>query len=392
MGKGGGTKMVESSSRPDDVVKEFGYQNLDIASKLAAQQYQPYNAQRIQGFDPMEQASFDQIQGLTGPQGARSLGLGHGVASGLSRGLSGQALGQTPDAYNQQVQGGMAGYMNPYQDQMMGGIERDLNIGRERMARDASDQMDAANFGGSRAGVQDAMNNEAYLRQLGDASNRVRSDSYTQALGASQQAATNAPQNMAALAGLGLRGADQMRQSALSRLERDAGIASSQQAAGGLQREMQQAGLNQRYADWTSEADYGTRMLQLRSQQLGLTPAGSINKIPVQQDPTDFGGLMKGAGALITAVGCWVAREVYGADPSWIFFRDWLHEDAPDWLVALYTKHGEKFAEWISDKPAVKWVIRQAMDVVVGRRARAYSQWETDRATRVRQSNQMSEA
>ena len=391
MSKGGGTKMVESSSKPDPVVQEFGYQNLDIASKLAAQQYQPYTGQRIQGFDPMEQASFDQIQGLTGPQGAGSLALGHGVASGLSQGLSGQAMAQTPDAYNQQVQGAMAGYMNPYQDQMMGGIERDLNIGRERMARDASDQMDASNFGGSRAGVQDSMNNEAYLRQLGDASNRVRSDSYNQALGASQQAATNAPQNMAALAGMGLRGADQMRQSALSRLERDTGVASSQQSAGGLQREMQQAGLNQRYADWGDEADYGTRMLQLRSQQLGLTPAGSINKIPVQQAPTDFGGLMSGAGALIGAFKCWVARECYGADPSWIFFRDWLHEDAPDWLLTLYTEHGEKFAEWISDKPAVKWVIRKAMDVVISRRAREYYRWETARADRIRH-NQMSEA
>jgi hypothetical protein len=60
---------------------------------------------------------------------------------------------------------------------------------------------------------------------------------------------------------------------------------------------------------------------------------------------------------------CWVAREVYGTEnPKWRYFRSWLLSDAPDWLVSLYQEHGEDFALWIHDKPALKDGIRVLMD------------------------------
>jgi hypothetical protein len=46
-----------------------------------------------------------------------------------------------------------------------------------------------------------------------------------------------------------------------------------------------------------------------------------------------------------------------------------LHE-SPAWFRALYLKHGEKFAEWIANKPLLKRMIRAAMDVVVDRKIR----------------------
>lgn len=81
-----------------------------------------------------------------------------------------------------------------------------------------------------------------------------------------------------------------------------------------------------------------------------------------------MGGLFSGLG---TAVGgmaqagmfCWVAREVYGeTNPKWVQFRQWLIYKAPMWLVKLYYKHGEKFAKYISNKPALKNIIRNWMD------------------------------
>lgn len=60
---------------------------------------------------------------------------------------------------------------------------------------------------------------------------------------------------------------------------------------------------------------------------------------------------------------CWVAREVYGVhNPKWMQFREWLTTKAPRWLLNVYATHGERFAEWISDKPKVKNVIRWMMD------------------------------
>lgn len=72
----------------------------------------------------------------------------------------------------------------------------------------------------------------------------------------------------------------------------------------------------------------------------------------------DFGGSAMMASAL-----CWVAREVYGADnPQWICFRRWLLSKAPNWLLSLYKKHGEKFAGWLSENEWLKPAIRKFMD------------------------------
>ncbi len=60
---------------------------------------------------------------------------------------------------------------------------------------------------------------------------------------------------------------------------------------------------------------------------------------------------------------CWVARAVYGGDdPRWRLFRAWLLHEAPAWFRGLYIRHGEAFAVWLDDKPAVKAVIRRWMD------------------------------
>jgi len=60
---------------------------------------------------------------------------------------------------------------------------------------------------------------------------------------------------------------------------------------------------------------------------------------------------------------CWVAREVYGVDnPKWIEFRNWMAIDAPAWFRNLYVRFGERIAEFISNKPMLKNVIRKWMD------------------------------
>ena len=57
---------------------------------------------------------------------------------------------------------------------------------------------------------------------------------------------------------------------------------------------------------------------------------------------------------------CWVAREVYGSEnPRWRMFREWLLADAPAWFRNLYIARGESFAAWISNKPALKTIIRR---------------------------------
>jgi hypothetical protein len=73
-----------------------------------------------------------------------------------------------------------------------------------------------------------------------------------------------------------------------------------------------------------------------------------------------LGGAALGAGALLL---CWVAREVYGIEnPKWTQFRDWMLNNASDDFVDAYIQHGPKIAEFISDKPELKNMIRSWMD------------------------------
>jgi hypothetical protein len=80
------------------------------------------------------------------------------------------------------------------------------------------------------------------------------------------------------------------------------------------------------------------------------------------------GGWAQGLGSAAKAAGsgCWVAREVYGVDnPKWVIFRGWMLNESPEWFRSTYLKHGEKFAEYIKDKPLLKAVIQEGMDLIV---------------------------
>jgi hypothetical protein len=76
----------------------------------------------------------------------------------------------------------------------------------------------------------------------------------------------------------------------------------------------------------------------------------------------NIGGSIIGALPSLIAL-CWVAREVYGTKTStWKMFRTWLLNEAPEWLVSAYIKHGPDIAEFIKDKPVLKSIIRKWMD------------------------------
>ena len=86
------------------------------------------------------------------------------------------------------------------------------------------------------------------------------------------------------------------------------------------------------------------------------------------------GGLLGGAGAAAsggaTLLGgfCWVAREVYGEhNPAWLLFRKWMLNDSPSLFRKAYIKYGERFANFISDKPRLKARIRMWMDTKIRR-------------------------
>ena len=118
---------------------------------------------------------------------------------------------------------------------------------------------------------------------------------------------------------------------------------------------------------WTSAENQIDRVNALAIAELD---ASTRQQIADEQSKTAAGNAV---GSLISTIAgsyffgpCWVAREVYGKqNVRWLIFRTWLKYKAPKWLNKLYEKHGEKFAEFISNKPALKWIVRKLMDKVV---------------------------
>lgn len=124
--------------------------------------------------------------------------------------------------------------------------------------------------------------------------------------------------------------------------------------------------------------NYGPQTLQMESQYMANLRASRLQAQMAkdQASATRSAGIMSGiatlGGAMIMA--CWVAREAYGKDnPKWLIFREWLHTSAPDWFYDLYMAHGEQFAEFISTKPLLKWLVRKTMDALVSREEKKLS-------------------
>jgi hypothetical protein len=108
----------------------------------------------------------------------------------------------------------------------------------------------------------------------------------------------------------------------------------------------------------------GVPVLAQMGMGMGMGGGGMGGGAQMTGGGMGMGGGMGGMGGGMGGGGfCWVAREAYGPhDPRWLAFRGWLSTDAPAWLQAAYGTHGEWFADWMHDKPAAKWAVRQAMD------------------------------
>jgi hypothetical protein len=99
-----------------------------------------------------------------------------------------------------------------------------------------------------------------------------------------------------------------------------------------------------------------------------------------------MGGVGQGAGSIGTmmlmakllgtgaAAGCWVAKEVFGSwkHPKTIQARNFIQNIGPEWFKEFYMEHGERIAEFISDKPILKIILRPLFEVFafIGRKER----------------------
>ena len=351
----GGSK--QTTTQTQSVDPEFKARALDVYSRaqtVADRPYTAYTGDMVAGFTPQQQQAFTQFgEAATAAQ----------PAIGQAQELARRVGGYQPQTVAQAMQA----YTNPYEEQVVNQALSDIERSRQiAQTQGAAAATRAKAFGGSRQGVAEAETNRAALDQAARTSAQLRSAGFETAAGlgardiaAAQQAEA---QRLAAAGQLGQLGAAQ--QAALTQ------GAQGLFGAGGAQQQLEQARLEDAYKRFAEEQGYPLQQLQILQQALGMFPNPMTTTSTQRQTlgPMDVisrlgGTAAQGASAFALLGGCWVAREVYGAEnPRWLMFRHWVITDAPKWFLRLYLRHGEKFAFWISDKPSLKNAIRAFMD------------------------------
>ena len=349
-----------------------------------------------------------QQQRLSEQRATQQMGVG---ATGAAGQLRAQQAGLQQEAL--QAAGGMAGQRAGQAQQALGaaGSLEQSRLSQQLQGTGLAQNIAQAGFASEMAG------REQQLRELGmgaqEAARFAQQQAQQDAMQGQiigQQAGLAGQQAAFAGAEAGLAGQQFAQQTALEQqqfqqqAQRDSALASLYGQQAGMEQQQfaqQQAGLGQAFQMQRAmgpdvgaffgrpasqaeglqvlgmgqqQAQYGTTpqatdpmlgvnmALQQQANQAGLDAAAMAGT--AQAKAGMFGGIAQLGSAAMFA--CWVAREVYGQNnPMWLLFRGWLFDEAPSWFRKIYIKHGERFAEFISNKPFIKSFIRKWMTSIV---------------------------
>jgi hypothetical protein len=115
------------------------------------------------------------------------------------------------------------------------------------------------------------------------------------------------------------------------------------------------------------ESPMGTQ-LQLADRNARLQTNMANRQIKAQNRANKVANIMDGVktASQVATLFCWVAREVYGStNPKWLQFRSYMMMDSPRWLLRIYLRHGERFAQWLKNHAWLKPILRKWMDTKI---------------------------
>jgi hypothetical protein len=239
--------------------------------------YQQYTGERIAGFSPMQQQSFQNIQNL-GTSGA----IGQGID------VSGQAINRALNTSYNPYQTGQFGaqasqYMDPYMQNVVDIQQREAQRAAD-IARTQSNAtaVKSGAFGGSRQAIVDAEAARNLAMQKGDIQARGLQDAYSRGLSQfnTEQALGESSRQYGA--GLGMKGLDtaltgaaQLGGLGATQFGQQKDLIGLQQLAGAQQQAQDQAGLTQGYEDFLAKQKYPYQQLEFASNIIRGTPYSS---------------------------------------------------------------------------------------------------------------------
>ena len=291
-GGGGGSQPASSTTQTQDLPDWAKPYAQDVLSKgkavtdLDQNPYQPYGGERIAGFDPMQQQSFQGAQNMkVAPQ------IGQATAAATGAGLGGfDVAGQsTTGGFQNQV----GGYMNPYLQMSLAPQIAEANRAYDISGtRQQSAATQAGAFGGSREAIMAAENE----RNRNTGINQIVGQGYNTAFTNAQNQYNQNLQNQLAGYGMANQAAGQLGNLGQSQYQQGMGINALQAQYGAQQQAQQQRGLDTAYQDFLTQKNYPYQQLSYMSNLVRGTPMGMNTQSQVYQAPPSTMGQLAGLG------------------------------------------------------------------------------------------------
>lgn len=247
--------------------------NLKLANTVADRPYEAYTGDTVAGMDPL------QLQAIKSAQDS----------AGIYTGATKQGLGMLAD-----VPGAAQKFMDPY----LADVEKGALTAFGHQAASEQNQLEAkiagagSAFGGSRFGIQQAVQAASEAEKAGQISATIRSQGWDKAVSDAIAAGNSL-----------ITGAQTGQATQTAQDQALFGAGSALQA-------QDQAGLTDAYKRWAEKRDYPLQQLAIRQSGLSATPYGSTttNTQPVSSNPIASGlGTAIGVGQLLGTTGAFGA-------------------------------------------------------------------------------------
>ena len=270
------SQSVSQTSIPE-YARPYVEKMLGKAEAYSSTPYQAYGGERIAGFTPMQQQSFQQVQNLRPSQ---QLGTGTQLAgmAGLGSLMAGQNYAQQATS-----PGAMQAYMSPY---IQGALNPQLQEARRQSEitgqQNVGQAVKSGAFGGSRFGLQEAERQ----RNLGSLQNQIYGQGMQSAFDRAQQAqqfgSTLGLQGM----GQGLQAASTLGQLGQAQFGQQKDVINALQNVGSMQQGLEQQRLSQQYQDFLTQRGYPKEQLAFMSDMLRGLPLSQATQQTYQAPPS----------------------------------------------------------------------------------------------------------
>jgi hypothetical protein len=265
--------------------------------------YQAYKGEKVAGFSPLQQQSFQGAEGMQPSQLGAQAGRMAGAATM-------GALGTQYDPFRmgQFTSGRAAQYMNPFIEQAMEPQLREAQRSSEmQRVADMGQATRAGAFGGGRQAILEAERQRNLGTQLGD----IRARGYMSAFDQAQQNFAREQQlreqSRQYGAGLGIQGlqtaitgAGQLGALGGQQFQQGMDVNKLQNLYGTQQQQQEQQRLTQAYQDFQNQQRYPYQQLEFMSNLLRGTPMGTVQTL--------YGGQPNNLGTLVgTGLGAYGA-------------------------------------------------------------------------------------